>query len=531
MNEQLAFRVIQEAILQGTMEFCVCPGNRNSPLYTMLMQTPSLKKYFWPEERSAAFFALGRSRATSRPVAVVTTSGTAAGEILPAAMEAYYTGVPLLLITADRPRRFRGTGAPQTAEQKGLFGIYATTALDIEGEEKWDLNSWTRRGPIHLNVCFEEPFPQNKSQAQKLTPQLIAVSELSKSKIVPKAQIEACAATLDRFLKKTKFPFVVVSAIPEESQQAVAQFLLNLKAPVLLEGVSGLRQDPRLEHLQVMRTDNIWSHAEKAGYAIDGVLRIGGIPTFRMWRDLEEKQGQVDVCSFSEHPFSGLSWGSVECISLAQFFQQYHFDKQFSFSSADQWLSNEKVFHTKLLQLFKDEPQAEPSLLHDLSCQIPNRANVYLGNSLPIREWDLASTRQPKQFRVTASRGLNGIDGQLSTFFGFCQRNQDNWAIVGDLTTLYDLVGPWILPQIEPIRAQVVVINNGGGKIFTRFLNEKEFLNAHQLNFEPLARLWSLKYACYDSIPVDLARSENQLIELVPNETATERFHRKLGIL
>ena len=90
-------------------------------------------------------------------MAVITTSGSAAAELLPAAMEAHYAGVPLLLITADRPRSFRGTGAPQTAEQVGLFGVYVSFSCDLAHEERFSLKEWDRIRPAHINVCFEEP--------------------------------------------------------------------------------------------------------------------------------------------------------------------------------------------------------------------------------------------------------------------------------------------------------------------------------------------------------------------------------------
>jgi 2-succinyl-5-enolpyruvyl-6-hydroxy-3-cyclohexene-1-carboxylate synthase len=157
MNKNLAEHIIAEASRLGVVEFCVCPGGRNAPFIPLLTQK-HIRNYFWFEERSAAFFAIGRARITERPVGVIVTSGTASGELLPAAMEAYYSGVPLLLITADRPKRFRGSGAPQTAEQVGLFGQYATFSLDLAEDDRCDLYGWDVASPAHVNVCFEEPL-------------------------------------------------------------------------------------------------------------------------------------------------------------------------------------------------------------------------------------------------------------------------------------------------------------------------------------------------------------------------------------
>ena len=143
-NLAAAREVLERVRAAGVTDFCVCGGSRNAPLIAVVTG----KVYTFVDERSAAFFALGRIKRDERPVAVITTSGTAAAELLPATVEAYYSGAPLVLITADRPARFRGTAAPQSIEQIGLFGVYAAT----------DLDRWNRRMPLHINVEFDEPL-------------------------------------------------------------------------------------------------------------------------------------------------------------------------------------------------------------------------------------------------------------------------------------------------------------------------------------------------------------------------------------
>jgi 2-succinyl-5-enolpyruvyl-6-hydroxy-3-cyclohexene-1-carboxylate synthase len=158
MSKSLVFSVLQQLLRVGVKELCVCPGGRNAAFVVELSKSTEFETFFWYEERSAAFFALGKTKIHNRPSAVITTSGTAAAELLPAAIEAYFSGNPLILVTADRPRRFRGTGAPQTIEQVGLFGTYATYSQDLEGDEQCDLMHWNQVSPAHINVCFEEPL-------------------------------------------------------------------------------------------------------------------------------------------------------------------------------------------------------------------------------------------------------------------------------------------------------------------------------------------------------------------------------------
>jgi len=139
-NIERARRTIAEARAQGAADFCVCGGSRNAPLLAVLSTMHDLRVWSFVDERSAAFFALGRAKLTGAPAAVVTTSGTAVAELLPAVIEAYYSGAPLIVITADRPARYRGTGAPQCIEQEGIFGAYAGGCV------------------THVNVEFDEPL-------------------------------------------------------------------------------------------------------------------------------------------------------------------------------------------------------------------------------------------------------------------------------------------------------------------------------------------------------------------------------------
>jgi 2-succinyl-5-enolpyruvyl-6-hydroxy-3-cyclohexene-1-carboxylate synthase len=146
-NVVRAASLIDAVRAAGANEFCVCAGSRNAPLLAVLGSSDA-RLFSFVDERSAAFFAIGRVKLHGNPVAIVTTSGTAVAEMLPAAIEAYYSGIPLILISADRPARFRGTGAPQSIEQVGIFGVYAETSL----------SDWSRMRPLHLNVEFDEPL-------------------------------------------------------------------------------------------------------------------------------------------------------------------------------------------------------------------------------------------------------------------------------------------------------------------------------------------------------------------------------------
>lgn len=521
-NTELAKNVLEEVIAQGITEFCLCPGARNAPLIYPLVNCPDLKIYYWPEERSAAFFALGRMKATGRPVAVVTTSGTAAAEILPAAIEAHYTDLPLVIITADRPRRFRGTGAPQSVEQVGLYITYAHEMLDLAAGDPCDFQSWKRQGPLHLNICFEEP---NDLECQKIF--LEPAQNIFSPPTIPFVPDHRYC----NFIEKSQYPLVVIGSMHPSLKESAIQFLLQLGAPIYAEGISGLREEPRLEHLRITWMENIWQDSSAYNYPIDGILRLGGIPTIRLWRDIEHKGGQLPVCSVSDLPFSGLSCADVILTDLNSFFDwalKIETPYDYSFS---QWKDFDCSSQKALQELFLEEPLAEQSLVYALTAQIPIGSKVYLGNSLPIREWDLAATYHPKGFQMSCSRGANGIDGQISTFMGFSSIEQENWALLGDLTVLYDLAAPWITSQLPPLSLNIAVINNGGAGIFKRMFSHPAFLNSHTLSFKPLAEFWNWSYEKWESIPSIPSSTGGRLLEIIPNPESTERFLKKLKLI
>lgn len=542
-NAKLTQEVLQCAIDSGVRTFILSPGSRNSPFVLYLLKEIKITCYYWPEERSGAFFALGLSLAQKRPVAVVTTSGTAAGELLPAAMEAYYTGVPLLLITADRPRAFRGTGAPQAAEQEKLFGCYTPFYQDIAIGENCHLAGWDKNAPCHLNVCLNEPQsdPVDIDTIQGLDVRGDVSSAMPQKELSSHPAVY-CRKSLLHFLCRLKHPIAIVSGLTPCAASKVKEFLLQLKMPAILEATSALREDPALQHLRIHRPDKTLQNAKKEGYEIDGVLRIGGVPTHRLWRDLEYQEDEIAVCHLSELPFSGLARRSLmlhgpisqSLISIEEGDGEGQATLLDSLpkevNKAANWMSQERHFACRIQELCLQEPCAEQSLMAALSHLIPASSGLYLGNSMPIRLWDLAATGEDKGIFCRASRGLNGIDGQISTFLGLSQAEikRSHWAIVGDLTALYDLVALWILPQLTAAPIRIVIINNGGGQIFSRLYPHKEFLHAHSINFSSLAAMWGLEYHRWNKVPQSFSSESHCLIEVVPDNLATERFWRLL---
>ncbi len=514
-NAALAAHIADVLAGAGVRELCLCAGARSAPLVVQFAGDTRFRTWSFFEERSAAFFALGRIKATGRPVAVVTTSGTAAGELLPGTMEAHYSGLPLVLVTADRPRRFRGTGAPQTAEQVGLYGVYVEQAADLADAERVSLAGWSWTRPLHLNVCFDEPL---------LGPPPVQVTELAAEQPAPVPMLDAenAQTRLSAFLKASRSPVVIVGPLSAAERGPALDFLTALGAPVLAESLSGLRGHPGLEPLALHAGARALKNADGTPW-MDGVLRLGGVPTLRLWRDLDDSLAHLPLLSVSTQPFTGATHGALISASLAQMLPALALPPRSVSVRQDALLARDRAYDAAIQQLLREEPRSEPGMVARLSELLPTGARLFLGNSLPVREWDLAATWADRSFEMAASRGLNGIDGQVSTFLGFSEEGRENWGLFGDLTTLYDMAAPWILGQRPELSAHIVVMNNGGGKIFERMFANPAFQNRHELSFEPLARFWGLDYACWEEVPAT-APTGRTLTEIVPDAEATGRF-------
>ena len=295
-------------------------------------------------------------------------------------------------------------------------------------------------------------------------------------------------------------PLILVGGLAPHHRERVRSFVNKLSAPVYAEPLSGLR-----ETIDGIRNERMLSRGN-----FDGVIRIGNVPTLRFWRDLDERFRDLPVIHFSDLPFTGLPRGDIHPIeALPENVKPRPRD--------DDFLARDHELAERVAKLLDDEPQSEPAMLRELANRIPPNARIYLGNSLPIREWDLVAPRDPRGFELDANRGANGIDGQLSTFFGWCLPSASNWCITGDLTALYDLNAPWIVPQLDA-EFRIVIINNGGGRIFSRVpslaplaqgVRERIIENAHDLRFDAWASMFGIA---------------DRVIELRPDAEATSRF-------
>ncbi len=489
-----ATALIDELAAHGLRHACVSPGSRSTPMALALERHAQVTVHVHLDERSSAFFALGLAKALRRPVAVACTSGTAAAELFPAVVEASQARVPLYLLTADRPPRLRGTGANQTIDQVRLFGAYARAYLapDVP-TSPGDALDWRRigreavaacggpqPGPVHVNCSFEEPLVPTGAVVEVPAREPGRVSR-------PDRNPEPLAADVERAAKELSGARGVVVAgsnwwmAPGE----VAQLADLLGWPLLAEPTSGLRRP---------------GQALTAGQALIGsagflerhrpevVLQVGATPTTRATQAFvasAERLVVVDLFHLDPDPERRATWRlHANPDRLADGLLRRRIER-----APDVWSATWRDLDERARRAMddvldaSDEP-AELRLARDLVAAVPEGGTLFVGNSMPIRDLDVAMAPRDG-VQVLANRGASGIDGLISTALGVATANTGStFALIGDLSLLYDVGALLWNGQRLSSDLVLVVPNNRGGAIFGS-LDQRELPERDRLFVTP----------------------------------------------
>lgn len=510
MNIKLATKLIHQLAQNGVNEFVICAGARNAPIVKVLYAAKNLKHYNFFEERSAGFFALGRIKKTRRPVAVITTSGTAVANLYPSVMEAHHAGLPLVTVTADRPKHYRGSGAPQSTNQQNVFGAFSDFLdVDVDGLEGFHIEKLGPM-PLQINICFDEPLIDEEAEKTnfEVNDYSYPVNDNSNSE------------QLFSFQQSAKYPVVIVSHLTREQANFTLPIIDKLKLPVYVESHSNM---PRQPFSQLMGGEFTLKQVVKSGL-IDSVIRVGGIPTIRFWRDLEKLN--LPVLNFSAENFSGLGYVKSAPQSIDSL--KWFLENKVSNGNYDEIMRVDQQRSKRLMELIEQFPESEVALLNETFKQIGEEDQVFIGNSMAIRELDLVQGISERFPRVYSQRGLNGIDGLISTGLGVCDEKSMTWIIVGDLSALYDSTGLWPAIRNPKFNYKIVVINNSGGKIFQRVFDDPDFENRHGLQFQKLAEFWGQKYCQVRNSDEFSQVAESNFIEILPDNFQSKSFWESL---
>ena len=531
---------VDELARAGVRHVCVAPGSRSAPLALTIARHPEMRIWVHVDERSAAYFALGMARALGAPVALLCTSGTAAANFFPAVVEARGAGIPLLVLTADRPHELRDVGAAQTIDQNQLFGSHVKWFVDVALPEATpDMLRYARTlagraaalaaaapaGPVHLNFPFREPLvpaagepPSGLSEGDALAwrgradgAPWVVVAE------APLAPGPAITRGLVTLLRGARRPLLVCGPQPDAALAGpLAALARALGAPLLADPLSQVRWGTHDRSTVIDRYDAALRDDATAGaLAADLVLRVGGVPTSKpllqyLARDPTTRQVVVDAARWPDPSLLAADVVHADprllCAALL--------DDVVSASGAGAadpcWLTTWLRVNTAAAAALVahgatlEEP-FEGRALAEVAALVPTGGTLFVSSSMPVRDLDAFAAGDERELHVLANRGANGIDGVVSSALGTAAVARKGSGaplvlVVGDLAFYHDMNG-LLAAKLYALDATIVVLNNDGGGIFS-FLPqaahpehfEQLFGTPHGLEFAPVAALYGARY-------------------------------------
>jgi 2-succinyl-5-enolpyruvyl-6-hydroxy-3-cyclohexene-1-carboxylate synthase len=558
---------VDELVRAGVRHFCVCPGSRSTPLALTIARHPGAKLWLHLDERSAGFFALGLAKAGRAPVALVCTSGTAAANFLPAVVEAFYARVPLVVLTADRPHELRDVGAPQTIDQINLFGSHAKWFVDLaEPDAAPELLRYVRTvagravatarrgpaGPVHVNCPYREPLMPDPALAAAAPEDRPAGQPYVRVAAGSRAPEPALVASLAAELAAAPRGLIVCGA---QDDPALAVPLARLAAalgyPILADPLSGLRSGEHDRALVVDSYDALLrdgAFAERLAPAL--VLRFGAMPVSKpllqyLQRHPACRQVVVDGdAGWNEPTLLASDVVQADGRLLCEALLGELGGRQ---APREPWAAAWATAHARaraalaagmrsMTELFEGQVFAE------LAALLPAGAQLYAGNSMPIRDLDTFFAGGERPIRLLGNRGANGIDGVVSSALGASAAGAGPTVLViGDLSFYHDTNG-LLAAKLHALDATIVVVNNDGGGIFS-FLPqaadpehfEALFGTPHGLEFEPVARMYGARYtratgwdAFRTAVRAGVAGPGLHIVELPTNRDRNVALHRQL---
>jgi 2-succinyl-5-enolpyruvyl-6-hydroxy-3-cyclohexene-1-carboxylate synthase len=490
--------LVDEWARAGVSEACLAPGSRSAPLALALASDDRVRVHVHLDERSAAFFAVGAAKASGRPAVVLCTSGTAAANFHPAVLEANHSRTPLVVCTADRPPELRDTGAGQTVDQLDLYGRAVRWFCEVGAPEDHPgaPASWRSvaaraaaealgppAGPVHLNLAFREPLvPTGESLVDAPgRPDGRPWTAVTRPARVPD---EATVARLAESVRAHPRGVVVAGWGSGASPAAVDRFAGAAGWPVLADPISGLRRGP---HAVSTYESLLRCSGFAAGHRPHLVFRLGAAPTSKPltgWLDAEIPQLLVDPdAAWLDPGRAAAERVAVDTDPLLAALA----DALPPAAGTDEgwlraWQAADRSARAALDEVLDGwETLFEGRVARDVVDALPDGASLAVASSMPVRDVE-AFARPRSGLRYLSNRGVNGIDGFVSTVLGAATAaTGPTVALLGDLCFLHDANG--LLGSAgRGVDVTFVVLDNGGGGIFS-FLPQAEFPEHFELLF------------------------------------------------
>jgi 2-succinyl-5-enolpyruvyl-6-hydroxy-3-cyclohexene-1-carboxylate synthase len=507
-----AFWIIDQLIVQGVTRFCIAPGSRNTPLVVAAAEHPKAETIVHFDERGLSFYALGFAKGAKKPAAVIATSGTAAGNLLPSVMEAHQSETPLILLTTDRPAELRDCGANQTTDQVKMFSHFVRWQADLPTtlSENYFRSIVAQgvfhagHGPVQLNCPFREPLYQKREPLASGEPLIFKQSLL----VPPPTQVDA------------KRGVILIGEIGE-SPQPILELAARLKWPVFADILSNARLQPTPE--QIRHFD--WILKTKHNLKPDFILHFGKRLASKKILEWPTTL-HVSPSPFLQDPNRALKM-RLQC-DIEPFCATFEAGTDPSWLPA--WQARDLSLEAALEARFATQaPFTEAHAMRTLGHLVPETHALFFGNGMPIRDAD--HFLFPKKcLSFFGNRGLSGIDGNIATVCGLSDGlDAPVVAFLGDQACLHDLNS---LPLLKKTRHAITLIasNNFGGGVFSHlpiaeWPHFETYMAAHHSwNFESPAKMFGIPYLPFDQISF----KESCLVELFTNRDENFRFQKSL---
>ena len=492
----------------GVRHVVVSPGSRSTPLVLGVARS-DLSAHVVIDERSAAFFALGAARARREPVALVCTSGTAGAHYLPAVIEAYEAGHPLVVITADRPPELQGLGASQTTDQRCFFGAHTvfSATLGVPSGDAAHLASCAslvarlvgtaseRMGPVHLNVPMRKPFEPTVDRTPGPAP---APRVLSSAARLDDDGIATLAAEID----DADAGWVVVgpARLDDFAADAVREFCARTGFVLVCEPSSNLRDGTTTSRAgdSFLRADGfelaLAALEDESSVLPDVVLQLGpGAVSNALNQLLDHNRGRFRHLVVAEHgwpdPNRTASVFAIGAIAetLARVTARLRSEKEddirldtFMSACGDAW---ERALAALL---YAEDRASGPGVARAVAASLPDGGMLFVGNSRPTRDLSQYCDALPPSVGVVSQRGVAGIDGNVSGILGASATvGVPITGLIGDIAFLHD-ASALLAHALVRGPAVIVVVNNRGGRIF----EELPIANATGVERDTFDQFW-----------------------------------------
>lgn len=496
----LAQSILEICQQKGVQHIVISPGSRNAPLTIGFTNNPYFKCYSIADERCAAFFALGIAQQLQEPVVIVCTSGSALLNYYPAIAEAFYSQIPLVVISADRPQSKIDIGDGQTIRQENVFANHSLYNANLQENVSTENDNniqmalhvaVTQKGPVHINAPFEEPLYETVSELQ-VQPEIIDFTTEEK-------HFSLENSTIETWNKATKKLILVGELFPNSVEQRYLDFLANDPSVVVLtEKTSNLHHTSFINQIDTLITP--FTDEDFKAFQPDILLTFGGMVVSKRIKAFLRKYKPAhhwhvdDLRAYDT--FGALTNHFETKINsfLSQLLSENTIESSYRSHIATIW--KERV--TKHQEYTTQIPFSDFKVF-DFICQnVPKNTQLQVSNSSPIRYLQLFDL--DKSVQVFCNRGTSGIDGSTSTAIGAALASDlPTMLITGDISFLYDSNALW--NNYIPKSFKIILLNNSGGGIFRILPGHQEtetfntyFETSHQLNALHLAKMYGFDY-------------------------------------